>query len=62
MGYDFSRMVSVLKNSAKIASRVCMAAKKLRLLKIQTVTPLLPMVLSPELVSGIFLSIGCLNN
>lgn len=53
MGYDFSRMVSVLKNSAKIASRVCMAAKKLRLLKIQTVTPLLPMVLSPELVFGI---------
>ena len=40
MGYDFSRMTSVLKNNAKVASRACMAAKKLRLLKIQTVIPL----------------------
>jgi len=47
IGYDFSMMMSVLKNSAKVASRVCMAAKKLRLLKIQTVVPLLPMVMSP---------------
>jgi len=51
MGYDFSRMTSVLKKSAKLASRACMAAKKLRLLKIQTVIPLLPMVMSPETVS-----------
>jgi len=51
MGYDFSRIASVLRKNAKLASRACMAAKKLRLLKIQTVIPLLPMVLSPETVS-----------
>jgi len=56
MGYDFSRMASVLKKSAKLASRACMAAKKLRLLKIQTVIPLLPMFLSPELVSDVYSS------
>ena len=51
MGYDFSKMVSVLKKSAKLASRACMAVRKLRLLKIQTVIPLLPMVLSPVTIS-----------
>jgi len=57
IGYDFSRMTSVLKKSARAASSACMAARKLRLLKIQTITPLVPMVLSPESAPYI----GCRN-
>ena len=48
IGYTFSRMTSVLKKRANIASRACMAAKKLRLLKIQTIIPLLIIFLAPS--------------
>ena len=58
MGYDFNRMVCLLKKRARLASRVCMAARKLMLLKVQTVLPLLPIGVSPLRV----LCISCLNN